>query len=265
MSSAVKQIESAHIKSMDYAVPDLSSFSAFIDTFALSGEKIYPVLFERHADVVQTQKERFAVANLQRIFNATFEISSTSGFDKMSLRDLSKSAEMSMGAIYSCIERKEDIAVMVADIVRLSGDMTHSYALRGDSVWSQLQQSIRFHLYASTVLQPWYFFLYFETRSLSESQQAKSKQIELDAIDHFVEKIEEGVQKNEFVTENSQVVANMILVMLQDWYLKPWKNLSSGLSKHGTRKKLQEQEARIQEYCGSLTQMLEKVLVVPIN
>jgi len=265
VSTAAKQIQSSPTRSVDYAEPDLSSFSAFIDTFPLSGEKIYPVLFERHAAVVQTQKEKFAVANLQRILNATFEISSKSGFDKMSLRDLSKSAEMSMGAIYSCIAKKEDIAVMVADIVQLSGDMTHSYAIQGDSVLSQLQQSIRFHLYASTVLQPWYFFLYFETRSLSETQQAKSKQIELDAIDHFVEKIEEGVRKKEFQTDNAAVVANMILVMLQDWYLKPWKNLSLGLSKHGTAKKLQQQEARIQHYCESLTGMLEKVLAVPTN
>ena len=213
-------------------------------------------LFERHSNIVQTQKEKFAVANLEKILSATFEISSTSGFEKMSLRDLSKRTGMSMGAIYSCISKKEDIAMMVADVVRLSSRLTQQHGLLAKSEWSQIKESIRFHLYASSLLQPWYFFLYFETRSLPEAQQRKSKNIELEAIKDFQKKIEAGVSNKELFTDNAKMVANMIVVMLEDWYLKPWKNYSIGTHKQS----LDQQEQRIEAYCQSMTSMLRKIL-----
>ena len=202
---------------------DTSSYSRFLETFPLQEEALYTGLFERHGDVIQTQKAKFAVANLEKILTATFEISANSGFSRMSLRDLSKKTEMSMGAIYSCIGRKEDIVLMVADIVRLSSQMTRDHAKASDSLWTQIEQSLRYHLYASTLLQPWYFFLYFETRSLPVDQQQASTRIELDAIDSFQGQIEAGIESGQFTANNPRAIANSIVVLLEDWYLKPWK------------------------------------------
>ena len=202
---------------------DTSSYTRFLETFPLQEEALYTGLFERHGDVIQTQKAKFAVANLEKILTATFEISANSGFSRMSLRDLSKKTEMSMGAIYSCIGRKEDIVLMVADIVRLSSQMTRDLAKASDSLWTQIEQSLRYHLYASTLLQPWYFFLYFETRSLPVDQQQASTRIELDAIDSFQGQIEAGIESGQFTANNPRAIANSIVVLLEDWYLKPWK------------------------------------------
>ena len=202
---------------------DTSSYTRFLETFPLQEEALYTGLFERHGDVIQTQKAKFAVANLEKILTATFEISANSGFSRMSLRDLSKKTEMSMGAIYSCIGRKEDIVLMVADIVRLSSQMTRDHAKASDSLWTQIEQSLRYHLYASTLLQPWYFFLYFETRSLPVDQQQASTRIELDAIDSFQGQIEAGIESGQFTANNPRAIANSIVVLLEDWYLKPWK------------------------------------------
>lgn len=235
---------------------DVSSFATFGKTFPLQGERLYTTLFDHHADIVQTQKAKFAIANLQKILTATFDISSTSGFEKMSLRDLSRQTGMSMGAIYSCISKKEDIALMVADIVRLSSELTRQHAMKASSLWSQLEQSIRFHLYASTLLQPWYFFLYFETRSLPEQQQAESKQIELDAIASLRRQIEFGVDEGEFHTTDAKMVANSIVVLLEDWYLKPWKTqllIRSGQTLNG-------QQEKIDRYYQSLIELVRKLL-----
>ena len=230
--------------------------SSFVQTFPLQGERLYQILFDRHTDIVQTQKARFAVANLEKILTATFEVSSVSGFDRMSLRDLSRSTGMSMGAIYSCISKKEDIALMVADIVRLSSEMTRQHAMKAESIRSQIEESIRFHLYASTLLQPWYFFLYFETRCLPEPQQTESKQIELDGIAGFRDHIDRGVEAGEFFTDDADMVANTIVVLLEDWYLKPWKTqlLERGAQ---NRKKM---EQKIHAYYRSLIGMVNKLL-----
>jgi len=245
---------------------DLSSFDAFCNTFPLRSELLYSTVFERNANIVQTQKAKFAVANLEKIFNATFSESSSSGFDRMSLRDLSKQTGMSMGAIYSCIGKKEDIAVMIADVVRLSSHLTQQHILHAPTVWAQIEQSIRFHLYASTLLQPWYFFLFFETRSLPDQLQIKSKQIELDGINSFKAYIEQGVTAGEFKTKNAHMIANTIVVLLEDWYLKPWKTQTLGLEKPASKNlnfknmTSAEREQSINQYHQSIIDMVKTLL-----
>ena len=67
-------------------------------------------------------------------------------------------------------------------------------------------------------------FSFFETRSLSEEQQQASTNIELQAIHAFEEHIEAGIKAGEFAAVNARAAANAIVVLLEDWYLKPWKN-----------------------------------------
>lgn len=244
------------------SVPTLDSYADFLQGFPLQGEQLYTTLFTRHAQIIQTQKRKFAIANLEKILAATFEISAVSGFDRMSLRDLSRSTGMSMGAIYSCISKKEDIALMVADIVRLSSELTRQHGLQATSSWGQIEQSIRFHLYASTLLQPWYFFLYFETRSLPEQQQAESKKIELDGIYSFAAQIRAGVECGEFDCDAPEVVANTIVVLLEDWYLKPWKNQSSKRNENLIAEGEQgaQVEKELNNYYQSLIKLVKKLL-----
>lgn len=239
----------------------LSSFASFLESFPLQGEQLYRTVFDRHADIIQTQKARFAVANLEKILSATFEVSAVSGFDRMSLRDLSRQTGMSMGAIYSCISKKEDIALMVADIVRLSSDLTQQHAMQAGSIWESVERSIKFHLYASTLLQPWYFFLYFETRSLPQAQQEESKQIELDGINGFEAQILAGVEAGEFATDNAREVANAIVVLLEDWYLKPWKTKCLAINKDGRYElQLDDIEEKINNYNQSIIELVRKLL-----
>lgn len=241
---------------LDIGPTALASLASFIETFPLQGESLYSIVFERNGEIVQTQKARFAVANLEKILAATFAISATSGFDRMSLRDLSRQTGMSMGSIYSCISKKEDIALMIADIVRLSSELTRQHAMQSDSMWSKIEQSIRFHLYASTVLQPWYFFLYFETRCLPQEQQRESKQIELDGIKSFEAQIQNGVDAGEFHTRDARMVANTIVVLLEDWYLKPWKTLSPWKANIP----IEQQEKQINNYSQSIIELVRKLL-----
>lgn len=236
----------------------LDSYAAFLQSFPLQGEQLYFTLFDRHSSIIQTQKARFATANLQKIFAATFDISSVSGFNRMSLRDLSRTAAMSMGSIYSCISKKEDIALMVADIVRLSSELTREHASQASSIWAKIEQSIRFHLYASTLLQPWYFFLYFETRSLPEAQQTDSVNIELEGIESFQSHINAGVDAGEFRCQDPRMVANTIVVLLEDWYLKPWKNQS--VKRVGQN--IEQREQQINNYYQSLTKLVKHILAV---
>ena len=238
------------------AVAEINSLAQFMESFPLQGDELYTTVFNRNSEIVQTQKARFAVANLEKILSATFQVSATSGFDRMSLRDLSRQTGMSMGSIYSCISKKEDIALMIADIVRLSSELTRQHAMQSDSLWIKIEQSIRFNLYASTLLQPWYFFLYFETRCLPEAQQRESKQIELDGIKSFEAQIKSGVESGEFHTKDPRMAANTIVVLLEDWYLKPWKTLSPWKANIS----IEQQEKQINNYSQSIIELVRKLL-----
>ena len=203
---------------------DLESFEAYRTRFAYSGDKLFHWLFEHNQQRIKSKKVEVAANNLKKIFAATFKLSAKTGFHEMSLRDLSQETGISMGGLYSCLSKKEDIALMVLDIVELVTSENNHAAQQHQDVASQLVTGIQHHLYASTLLQPWFFFLYFETRCLSTENQLRSKAIETQTIALFEQMLTRGVDQGQFNVDSPYFVAQAILSVLQDWYLKPWKS-----------------------------------------
>lgn len=213
------------------ALPDLSSYETFSKTFPYRGDLLYKKIYQQNKSCINIKKSHVAVANLKRIFNATFKLSSETGFHAMSLRDLADSTGLSMGSIYSTISKKENIAVMVKNLVN---EVSEQYMMIGrlqSDAWSKLETTIRLQFYNSCMLQPWLFFLYFETRSLPEKHQLASKQIELNSIENYRTIIESGIKDGMFMTEQAGFIAQNLLVLIQDWYLKPWKNKIMGVDR----------------------------------
>lgn len=178
-------------------------------------------MFERHSDNIKTKKLKFAANNLEKIFKATFKISSKIGFHEMSLRDLCRETGLSMGGIYSCIESKEIIAIFVKDMVQLVSAEIVDAALEQDDPNRALDDIIRHSIYAADILHPWFYFLYFETRCLPKDHQQDSKNIEL----NMIEKIENLLQHVHIGSDkkNYHFIATMALTMIQEHYLKHWK------------------------------------------
>jgi len=52
------------------------------------------------------------------------------------------------------------------------------------------------------------------------------------------------------------MVANTIVVLLEDWYLKPWKTLSPWKSNIS----VEQQEKQINNYSQSITKLVRKLL-----
>jgi len=144
-------------------------FDDFRANFPYRGKSVYSRLFALHCDNIKTKKEKFAINNLEKIFKATFKISSKIGFHEMSLRELCRETELSMGGIYSCIESKEMIAIMVKDMVKMVSSDIIDNALRHKDKNHALEDIVTHHIFAAELLHPWFYFLYFETRSLPSS------------------------------------------------------------------------------------------------
>ena len=197
------------------------NYDQFKSNFAYKGKLVYVAVFERHKDRIKTKKQKFAVNNLEKIFKATFKISSKIGFHEMSLRDLCRETGLSMGGIYSCIESKDMIAIFVKDLVQLVFSEIIKSALDLDNPQQALDDLIRHSMYSADILRPWFYFLYFETRSLPKDHQQDSKNIELNMIEKIeVLLIKISPRKKSI---NNRFIANMTLTMIQERYLKHWK------------------------------------------
>ncbi len=225
---------------------NINNFEEYSEQFEYQNQHLYNLLFERNQDLIKSKKVGVASANLKKVFESTFKLSSKIGFHEMSLRDLSKDTGLSMGGLYSCLTKKEDIALMVLDIVELVSEKNNQAALEQSDELQSLEMAIRSYLYSSTILQPWFFFLYFETRSLSSENQIKSKKIELTTIATLEKIIQSGVDKGIFDVNSPYFVATTILIVLQDWYLKPWKNKEKNIS--------------LEQYSKHLFRMVKKLL-----
>jgi AcrR family transcriptional regulator len=205
-------------------------FDDFKANFPYRGKSVYARLFALHCDNIKTKKEKFAVNNLEKIFKATFKISSKIGFHEMSLRELCRETELSMGGIYSCIESKEMIAIMVKDMVKIvSSDIIDNALLHEDKKHA-LAEIVTHHIYAAELLHPWFYFLYFETRSLPSSHQKDSKTIELritSALESILSEIDSNEDNN---NKKHHFIATMALSMVQERYLKHWKYKDASLT-----------------------------------
>jgi len=201
-------------------------FEDFKASFPYRGKSVYARLFALHCENIKTKKEKFAVNNLEKIFKATFKISSKIGFHEMSLRELCRETELSMGGIYSCIESKEMIAIMIKDMVKMVSSDIIDNALRHKNRKQALEEILTHHIFAAEILHPWFYFLYFETRSLPTSHQKDSKTIELgiiSALESVLSEIDNNNKKHHFI-------ATMAMSMVQERYLKYWKYKDSGLT-----------------------------------
>lgn len=58
--------------------------------------------------------------NLRKIMATTFRTANKTGFAAMSQRDLSRESGLSIGGLYGCIKTKDDLAALIADVVRYS-------------------------------------------------------------------------------------------------------------------------------------------------
>lgn len=205
-----------------YLQSNSQSYVDFCNNFLYQGDALYALIFERNNDKIKVNKEKFAIKNLKKIFDAAFQLSAKSGFQAMSLRDLSTATGLSMGGLYSSISNKEAIAVIVKDVVSVvCAEIVEESREQKDPKLA-LQVLMRGYLYASTLMQPWFYFLYFETKSLPSADQEGSLKIELIQVKEL-ETLIGSLISNTDTCHKAEFVATMALSLIQERYLKHWK------------------------------------------
>ena len=177
-----------------------------------------------HREEIKAKKEQTAVKNLELIFQATLKVSNQKGFQAMTMRDLSKASNLSIGALYDYFGGKEALLEMIQEAGRrITGRVMRQAVSGSEAPPEKLAAAIRAHLYLSEAMQPWFFFSYMEARHLGKVEKQRAKEGEMATERYIAEVIKQGKRQGVFADVDHQLTAAVVKSMLQDWYLKRWK------------------------------------------
>lgn len=224
------------------------TFSSFRRDMNLTMEAICRELFLHNRESIKIQKEETAVRNLVKILDAALRLCNEKGFASMSLRDLSREADLSLGAMYSCFSSKDDL-------LRLMQAQCRSMVLRAleggiegfDDPRMRLRRLIQAHLYSSEILQPWFYLSYMEIRSFPKDEYSLAIEAEMFTEKTLVDIILGGQASGVFKPVNAGLLGAVIKAMLQDWYLKRWK--------------YSKRKVTVQDYCDFVLDFIESYLL----
>jgi len=197
---------------------DYPRFKARVDAFK---EVCCLEFFAQNQERFQIKKEKTISKNLERIFDAALKISNEKGFHAMTLRDLSREAHLSIGALYNYFSGKEELLEMMQHQRRtIAGRILRSAIAGQKDPLSRLRAAIRTHLYLSEAMQPWFYFSYMEAKNICPKERQAAVQGERETEQMFTDIIALGRDQGLFFTDNGQLAASLIKAMVQDWYLK---------------------------------------------
>lgn len=208
----------------------LDDYGGFRQAVNALKETCYLDFFAENPDAFQIKKPKTISKNLERILAATLAVSNKKGFHAMSMRDLSKAAGLSIGALYNYFAGKEELLAMLQRHRRtITLRVLEANIALHDSPLEKLRTAIRTHLYLSEAMQPWFYFAYMEAKNISPEERRAAVAGELKTEQMFTDIIISGRDLGLFVTDDCRMAAGLIKAMLQDWYLKHAKHTRRGI------------------------------------
>ncbi len=207
------------------------NYAEFQKKVSLSKKNICREVFAENRKTIRVKKENTVIKNLEKIFSASLKISNKKGFQAMTMRDLSRETNLSMGALYSYFSSKEELLAMLQHQRRTIAKriLDEHIQVKKDPL-AKLRIAIQTHLYLSEVMQPWFYFSYMEAKNLSRAQQKMAVASEIYTEKIFTDILAEGKGQGDFVVSDCQLTASIIKATLQDWYIKRWKYSSRKIS-----------------------------------
>ena len=206
---------------MDLVEMNYADFTKMILTLKTD---IYHQTVQENRNIIHVNKEQTIIKNLEKIFDATLEISNQKGFQAMSMRDLAKGAGLSSGGLYAYFPGKIDLLTMLQKHGRkMVQEILFKLVKETQDHVSKLRIALKTHLYLSEFMQPWFYFSYMEAKNLSEPERQNAIESELTTEKLFAVIVGQGQDAGLFERRDPQLTAAIIKAILQDWYLKRWK------------------------------------------
>jgi AcrR family transcriptional regulator len=205
-------------------------YKEFIETSAISKERLYREIYRANRGKIQVKKEATVVRNLNRIFDATLKLSNAKGFQAMSMRDFSRETGLSLGALYAYFASKDELLEMILSQGRKMVEtiLTEHLAACRNPV-EKLETAVRLHLYLTEALQAWFYFSFMEAKNMNPIEREKTIKSEMATDRLMAEILDEGQRSGHFKPRDAILSAGVIKALLQDWYVKRWKFARRGI------------------------------------
>ena len=223
-------------------------FADFQKKLSISEYDLCREVYRENRTSIRVKKENKVLKNLERIFSATLKISNRKGFQAMSMRDLSREAKLSLGALYAYVASKEELLAMLQKQRRAVTKRILDYQIgRESKPVAKLRAAILTHLYLSEAMQPWFYFSYMEAKNLSRKEQDLAVASELYTEKLLADILHQGQGQGAFELRDPQLTASVIKAMLQDWYLK--------------RRKYARRRVTVDQYARFILQFVEAFIL----
>ncbi len=207
------------------------NYSEFKKRITDSKKDICKEVYLENQEKIRVKKEKTAVKNFEKIFDAVFKITRNKGFQAMSMRDLGNETGLSMGALYGYFSSKEELLGIIQRQGRaMIRKVFASFSDPHDHPVDKLRAAVKTHLFLSEMARPWFFFNFMEARSLNKEELQAARDMEARTEDVLVDILMLGERKGVFKTRDHRLTASIIKAMQQDWYLKRWKYTKRNIS-----------------------------------
>ena len=148
------------------------NYAEFQKQVKISRQEICREVFARNRASIRVKKENTVVKNLERIFSAALRISNRKGFQAMSMRDLGRETNLSMGALYSYFSSKEELLAILQHQRRtMTKRILQEYIDKEADPVARLRVAISTYLYLSEAMQPWFYFSYMEAKNMNKKHR----------------------------------------------------------------------------------------------
>ena len=219
------------------------NFEEFCQKYKLTKKQLYTEFYDLFEDTIEIKNKNIAVDKLAKIITATFRLSANQSFANMSLRELSKETNISMGGLYSYIKNKQQLALYIHKFLNYYADKV-ILDVESKTTGITLVQLIKVHVFLSEILHPWFFFAFMESKNLNKAQKKLAINSELSVENKIILAINKGIQNNIYNPElDSETIASLIKPILHDWYLKRWK--------------YKQRQIDCDSYCSSVIKFIE--------
>ena len=156
------------------------------------------------------------------IASRSLPLFSKNGFDRTSVRDISKACDMSVGAVYHYLGSKDDIGLLVAEQMRSEMLEFMGHAFDDPRPVESLRSIIAEWCRLCDRLQDNVLFLYQEPRNIGKPIQERIAEVELQCLAWFEEILCKGVDTGTFRPMDTRLFAFNIYICGNMWAFRRW-------------------------------------------
>jgi len=159
----------------------------------------------------------------EQIVIAAIKLFSQKGFVKTTLKDLAEEAGLSYGNVYDYVGNKEDIFLLVHEFVTGEADQGLANSMENvDDPLEKLKRMIHSEFELSNKWSGAILFVYQDIHVLNKELLHKLLRKESEHVKKFRNVLDACIEKGHLRNFNTQVLANLIKIMIDSWVIKRW-------------------------------------------